>query len=212
MRMNISERITRLRKARGITQEELAEVIGVSRQAVSKWESEQSAPDLDKIVALSEYFGVTTDYILKGVEVSPPEPSTGEKKENAATFVGVSTMLNFLGLFITCITWHVVQSAGALIIAAVFLAVGCMVFAIGMQYCTDETRQAGKYNFWRLNIWLLLFMPMSVFYNFLSAPIPAPYPLLASPLWTIGVFWAVYIGVCTVVTVMSVKAKRRLTV
>ena len=68
--MDIADRIQALRKMKGLSQEELAEKTGVSRQAVSKWESGQSAPDLDKIIIMSEYFGVTTDYILKGIETS----------------------------------------------------------------------------------------------------------------------------------------------
>ena len=66
--MDIADRILHLRKARGISQEELAEQVGVSRQAVSKWESAQSTPDIEKIILLSEYFGTTTDYLLKGTE------------------------------------------------------------------------------------------------------------------------------------------------
>ena len=66
--MNVADRIQNLRKTKGISQEQLADAIGVSRQAVSKWESEQSTPDLEKIIAMSELFEVTTDYILKGVE------------------------------------------------------------------------------------------------------------------------------------------------
>lgn len=65
--MNIADRIQSLRKSKGISQEQLADVVGVSRQAVSKWESEQTIPDLEKIVLMSEYFDVTTDYILKGI-------------------------------------------------------------------------------------------------------------------------------------------------
>ena len=66
--MNMADRIQYLRKSKGISQEELADKVGVSRQAVSKWESEQSTPDLEKIIILSEFFEVTTDYILKGIE------------------------------------------------------------------------------------------------------------------------------------------------
>lgn len=66
--MNVADRIQNLRKAKGISQEQLADVIGVSRQAVSKWESEQTTPDLEKIILMSEYFDVTTDYLLKGIE------------------------------------------------------------------------------------------------------------------------------------------------
>ena len=74
--MNISDRIQSLRKARGITQEQLADAVGVSRQAVSKWEAEQSVPDLERIVAMAEYFDVTTDYLLRGptCELRVPVP------------------------------------------------------------------------------------------------------------------------------------------
>lgn len=66
--MKLSEKIAGERKKQGWSQEELAERLGVSRQAVSKWESGQSVPDLAKILRLSEIFGVTTDYLLKESE------------------------------------------------------------------------------------------------------------------------------------------------
>ncbi len=66
--MNMADRIQYLRKAKGFSQEELADKMGVSRQAISKWESEQSTPDIEKIIIMSELFEVTTDYILKGIE------------------------------------------------------------------------------------------------------------------------------------------------
>lgn len=66
--MNMADRIQYLRKQKSFSQEELADKVGVSRQAVSKWESEQSSPDLEKIIIMSELFEVTTDYILKGIE------------------------------------------------------------------------------------------------------------------------------------------------
>ena len=66
--MTIADRIQSLRKSKGMSQEELADAVGVSRQAVSKWESEQATPDLDKVVIMSDIFEVTTDYLLKGIE------------------------------------------------------------------------------------------------------------------------------------------------
>lgn len=63
--MILADKIIKLRKKHGMSQEELAEKIDVSRQSVSKWESAQSIPDLDKIIQLSELFGVSTDYLLK---------------------------------------------------------------------------------------------------------------------------------------------------
>lgn len=62
----LAQRIQAARKAKGLTQEQLAEQIGVSRQAVSKWESGQSIPTLEKLTVLSSFFGVTTDFLLQG--------------------------------------------------------------------------------------------------------------------------------------------------
>lgn len=70
----LSEKIINLRKSRGWSQEELAERLNVSRQSVSKWESDISNPDLDKIVAMSTLFGVSTDYLLKDATASESEP------------------------------------------------------------------------------------------------------------------------------------------
>ena len=82
--MNIADRIQYLRKTKGMSQEELADQIGVSRQAVSKWESEQSTPDLEKIIIMSNLFEVTTDYILKGIE----PVSTTNRKTIRTLYVG----------------------------------------------------------------------------------------------------------------------------
>lgn len=63
--MILADKIIDLRKKSGWSQEELAAQLGVSRQAVSKWEGAQSVPDLDRVLAMSRLFGVSTDYLLK---------------------------------------------------------------------------------------------------------------------------------------------------
>ena len=60
--MLLSEKIMSLRKRNGWSQEELAQKLGVSRQSVSKWESMASMPDIQKIMAMSELFGVSTEF------------------------------------------------------------------------------------------------------------------------------------------------------
>ena len=67
--MGFSERVTALRKQAGWSQEELAQRLDVSRQAVSKWESGQVIPEVEKIVELSKVFDVTVDYLLKPSEI-----------------------------------------------------------------------------------------------------------------------------------------------
>ena len=63
--MKLGDKISMLRKARGMSQEQLAQCLDVSRQSVSKWELNEAIPDVNRVVALSELFGVTTDYLLK---------------------------------------------------------------------------------------------------------------------------------------------------
>ena len=63
--MTIGQKLTALRKARGMTQEELSEAIGVTRQTISKWELDTSTPDLDYLCKLCDLFGVTADYLIR---------------------------------------------------------------------------------------------------------------------------------------------------
>ena len=62
--MKLSDKIVRLRKSNGMSQEELADKLGVSRQAISRWEMGTAMPDATNILQLSRLFQVTTDYLL----------------------------------------------------------------------------------------------------------------------------------------------------
>lgn len=77
--MSIAERLQELRKRSGYSQEQVAEMLGLSRQAVSKWESGQGKPEIDNIVKLTEIYNVSADYILLGTEKAAVTVS--EKKE-----------------------------------------------------------------------------------------------------------------------------------
>ena len=67
--MTLGEQIQSLRKAAGLSQEELGDKLGVARQSVSKWESDTTIPELDKLIAMSRLFGVTIGALL-GLEES----------------------------------------------------------------------------------------------------------------------------------------------
>ena len=72
--MTFGERLQALRQRAGMSQDALAERLGVSRQAVSRWERDETMPETDKVIALAELFGVTTDYLLR------PRPEETEQK------------------------------------------------------------------------------------------------------------------------------------
>ncbi len=96
MNMEMAERILQLRKSNGLSQEDLADKIGVSRQAVSKWESGQSMPDLDKIILMSDLFEVTTDYILKGTDKLLPADEPLSEDQASGNHHSSGTRISFL--------------------------------------------------------------------------------------------------------------------
>ena len=67
--MNFNEKLIELRKAKGLSQDELGQRIGVSRQTISKWELAQSYPDFQRLVILSDYFGMSLDALMKDIDV-----------------------------------------------------------------------------------------------------------------------------------------------
>lgn len=102
--MGFSERVTALRKQAGWSQEELAQRLDVSRQAVSKWESGQAMPDLDRVVRMSELFGVSTDSLLKDT----PEPDRSvQEAVRAVTMEEAEAFLSLKETMADRIAWAV---------------------------------------------------------------------------------------------------------
>ena len=95
--MILAEKIALLRRQTGWSQEELANQLNVSRQAVSKWEGGTSIPDLDKILKLSALFEVSTDYLLKD-ELEQPDATAPLPKEERMAGLGVIFLLLFVAL------------------------------------------------------------------------------------------------------------------
>lgn len=122
--MDFSEKLLTLRKANNLTQEQLAEKLEVSRQSVSKWESGQAAPELEKIIAMSAIFNVTTDYLLKSSEIDDLSVKTEMlEKQQQSMLIREQKQRQVLG----CVMYAI---AIYLIFFAVY-AVGHFYFEIG---------------------------------------------------------------------------------
>lgn len=148
--MNISDRIQSLRKSKGITQEQLADAVGVSRQAVSKWEAEQSSPDLERVVAMAEYFDVTTDYLLRGIE--PVQAAERRPRANARTMCIIATALSAAGLIL----------GGGLYLEYQNWICVALIFAFDIAAVTVWLLARGERPrwFWRVNVWLIGSLPV----------------------------------------------------
>ena len=68
--MTFGERLYELRKEKNVSQEELAELLDVSRQSISKWENDKAYPEMTRLLFMSEYFGVSLDYLMRGTEIN----------------------------------------------------------------------------------------------------------------------------------------------
>ncbi len=107
--MDISEKLYKLRKQSGLSQEQLAERLNVSRQAVSKWETGTSLPESDKLIAISDFFNVPLDNLLREADekCTPKEHARQPKIARSGRF-GIKTVLGitaFIGGIICLITW-----------------------------------------------------------------------------------------------------------
>ena len=206
--MNIADRIQSLRKSKGISQEELADKVGVSRQAVSKWESEQSTPDIEKIILLSEYFGVTTDYLLKGIE----PVSEGPDKVDARIFSIIGTVFNFIGLVTAIIIWIEEQRPISVGVGLIVMAIGYMIFAIGQ--IIGNNKQKAAIIFGMVNVWLLSLIPISCVFNFLQGIMGgywwtfSPIPQLGNSIGFYGVCWICWVAISMIVDVVILKYAR----
>lgn len=134
--MTLGERIAYYRGALGLSQGELAEKLGVSRQAVSKWETDAGLPDLDRLIALSGLYNITLDELVKGsapspapadgaqAAVFPPEASPAAAEKSASggqktvgyILLGVGLLCAVLAMFLN---WALLIPAGYLLICAV---------------------------------------------------------------------------------------------
>ena len=215
--MNLADRIQQLRKIRGISQEELADRIGVSRQAVSKWESGQTSPDLEKIVLLSDYFEVTTDYLLKGVsptqaQTVPAQTVPAQIVPDVQIFTMAGSALNLIGLIAAAMIWYERQTAAATAAGLILMVAGCVVYGTGILRADGEAKGRAKKTFWSVNVWILPFIPLSMVYNILFGGLgTAPYPILTGPVsGFLGfvLFWIVYIGIGTAVE-LALHARRK---
>lgn len=116
--MNFNEKLISLRKSKGLSQEELGAELKVSRQTVSKWESCQSYPDFQRLVLLSDYFGLTLDELVKDIDVQDVRDKNINSEKLDSIYKDVNTAKKIL-------KWSWIIVGG--IAAAVAVAFACLM-------------------------------------------------------------------------------------
>ncbi len=169
--MSLGENITRLRKDNKMSQGELAEKLGVSRQSVSKWETDASVPELSKLVRLSEVFGVTLDELVSDEESSKPErrPADSPSAVYGKLMVrrGLGTALLIIGVTELILFTMSVGLPIALIISFPAIASGIL--------CYTPCRRPVLWCAWSVYLAADVFIRYGCFINWRMALSPAAY-------------------------------------
>jgi len=182
--MKLSDKIIQLRKSNGYSQENLAEKLNVSRQAISRWESATAQPDAANILQLSKLFGVTTDYLLND-EYESNDDLLKVKEIKSDKFHLI--MLCMITLEVMAL---ILQFVTTIILQNTFLGVLCFLPFValigGFEYLfhkkkgeANENSMALRKNFYKISVWLGAYFPIRFIVKKMSAFYPRPYYSIA---------------------------------
>jgi transcriptional regulator with XRE-family HTH domain len=175
--MRLSEKIVNLRKKNGLSQEDLAEKLNVSRQAVSRWEGGAASPDAANILQLSKLFGVTTDYLLNDEYESDNDlPKVKEvKKDGLRQIVTFMITLEVMILILQFMSVVILQN----VVFGVFSFIPFAAVIGGFEYAyqkngpgSNETTKAFRKKFYKISAWLGAYFPVRLLLVVLSYFIP----------------------------------------
>ncbi len=181
--MRLPDKIVELRKSNGWSQEDLAEKLNVSRQAISRWEGGTAQPDASNILQLSKLFGVTTDYLLND-EFSSDEdlPKVKEiKKHGLSQIMGYLILLEVMDLILQFMCTIILQNVFFAVLSFIpFVAmIGAFEFAHRKRAAeNNETTIAFRKKFYNISAWLGLYFPIRLITQALSAFYPRPFSAL----------------------------------
>jgi len=181
--MTLSEKIIRLRKANGWSQENLAEKLNVSRQTVSRWEGSTALPDAGNILQLSKLFAVTADYLLNDDYESDNDlPKVKEINQD-----GLNQIMFFL-VMLEVMTL-IIQFMAAIILQNTFFAVLSFIPFVaaigGFEYAyqknaakANNTTKVFRKKFYKISAWLGMYFPTRFIVKALAYFYPRPYNTL----------------------------------
>lgn len=181
--MKLSDKIVGLRKSNGMSQEDLAEKLDVSRQAISRWESGAAMPDANNILQLSKLFDVTTDYLLNDDYQSDNDlPKIKEvQNDNLGQIMIYLVTLEVMILLMQFMTTFILQN-----VFFAFLSFLPFVAAIGgfeyayqkkVSSAAEKTKNFRR-KFYKISAWLGLYFPIRFVISMLVKLYPRPYSVL----------------------------------
>ena len=200
--MKLADKILNLRKTHGMSQEDFAEKLNVSRQAISRWEMGTAQPDAPNVLKLSKLFGVTTDYLLNDdyesdcdVPVVKETETTIKAETNRQLAFIFLTGLNVMILIYQLIACFVLQNAIFSLTGTMFSIAAVVGFELGYRKIAPMSVSAKKYycKFYVAAFWLAAYFPIRLLTNVAMRLYPRSYSGLAFEIIVVLVYLLVSI-------------------
>lgn len=208
--MKLSDKIIQLRKSNGWSQEDLAEKLNVSRQAISRWEGATAQPDATNILQLSKLFGVTTDYLLND-EYESDNDLPKVKEVKSAGFHQIMIFMITLEVMIL-----IIQFIATIILQNTFFSVLSFIPFVaiigGFEYSyqkrkseANENAQAFRKKFYKISVWVGIYFPIRFIVRTLSNFYPRPYYTIVLE----GVILVIYLMTATLICLQIEKNSKK---
>ena len=212
--MTLGENIVRLRTQRNWSQGDLADALDISRQSVSKWETDASVPELEKLLKLSELFGVTLDALVRGEDAPRSEPAAAEVQNDPSSFAPQAVPArdksrSIIGTVLLC-TGAVIVLLFLLLFGSIFsgLLFGAPFFICGV-ICLTAKNRVGLWCGWAVYACVDLYLRFATGLSWTT--------IFMTRLWTpemnymrLAIAWVQFLGmvlmtVCTVCSYRTLK-------
>ena len=210
--MQLSDKIIQLRKANGWSQEDLAERLNVSRQAISRWEGETAQPDAANILQLSKLFGVTTDYLLND-EYESDNDIPKVKQVNSDSIHQIMIFMVTLEVMIL-----IIQFMTTIILQNVFFGILSFIPFVavigGFEYAyqkksieANEIIRIFRNKFYKISAWLGVYFPVRFAVTILLSFYPRPYSTIVKECVILVVYLMVTMLIMLQIEKMNMKEK-----
>ena len=210
--MKLSDKIIQLRKVNGWSQEDLAERLNVSRQAISRWEGATAQPDAANILQLSKLFGVTTDYLLND-EYESDNDIPKVKQVNSDSIHQIMIFMVTLEIMIL-----IIQFMTTIILQNVFFGILSFIPFVavigGFEYAyqkksieANEIIRIFRNKFYKISAWLGVYFPVRFAVTILLSFYPRPYSVIALECVILVLYLMVVMLITLQIEKMNMKEK-----
>lgn len=213
--MTFGQKLCDLRKRQGLSQEQLSNLISVSRQAVSKWELDAAKPDIENVLQLSNLFHVSTDYLLRDdIDSDMDLPAVKAKsdymeREYRCRIALISSIgVAVVGLLLTGVFWYERRSALLAGIGFAIQLLGVILFELLISRYGGNAKTRMQKRFYSILVWLILPTPSAIFASGAISLWAMKQPVPYASLFELAISSICYLSICTLITILLNRKKK----